>query len=123
MFLDYFNTCLLCFKMIRDPISPIYHKTKNTHVYLCPKLGEVKTFPEAVIFVSDNFKTTIRYFHNFSVSFFSSSGIHQCHHLDGCQAIGRSSSFIYAFWALHLFHSSLVLWSFSIARPCLLHSS
>ena len=109
--------------MIGDLIYPIYHKSKNTHVYLCLRLGEVKIFPEAVISVSDNLKTTIRYFRNFSVSFFSSSGIHQSHHLDGCQAIGRSSSFIFAFWGLRLFHSSLVLWSFPSARACLLRSS
>ena len=39
--------------------------------------------------------------HDFSVSFFSSSGIHQPHHLDECQVIGINSSFIFAFWALH----------------------
>ena len=38
--------------------------------------------------------------HNFSVSLFSSSGTHWSHHLDGCQAIGIKSSFIFAFWAL-----------------------
>ena len=40
--------------------------------------------------------------HNFSVSFFSSSEIHQSQYLDGCQAIGINSSFIFAFWALPL---------------------
>ena len=121
--LDYFNTRLPCFKMIRDLIYLIYHKSINTHVYLCLRLGEVKIFLEVVIFVSDNFKTTIRYFHNFSVSFFLSLGTHESHHLDGCQAIGRSSSFIFAFWGLRLFNLSLILWSFPSARACLLRSS
>ena len=35
-----------------------------------------------------------------SVCFFSSSGTHQYHHLDGCQAIGINSSFIFPFWVL-----------------------
>ena len=30
-------------------------------------------------FVLDNFKTTARYFHNFSVAFFLSGGTHQSH--------------------------------------------
>ena len=41
------------------------------------------------------------YPHNFSVSFFLSSGTHQSHHLDGCQAMDKRSSFIEAFWAFH----------------------
>ena len=36
------------------------------------------------------------YVHNFSVSFFSSSDIHQSQYIDGCQAMSRSSSFIEA---------------------------
>ena len=40
------------------------------------------------------------YPHNFSVSRFSSSDIHQSHHLDGCQAMGISHFLICAFWAL-----------------------
>ena len=39
------------------------------------------------------------YPHNFSGSFFSSPGIHQSHHLDGCQAMGINSFFIEVFWA------------------------
>ena len=45
-------------------------------------------------------KTTICYFHNFSVSCFLSSDIHQSYHLDGCQAIGKSSFSICASWVL-----------------------
>ena len=42
--------------------------------FLClDEPGEAKTGPETVIFVSDNFKTTICYFQHL----FSSSGIHQ----------------------------------------------
>ena len=37
------------------------------------------------------------YAHNFSVTCFSSSDIHQSQYLDGCQAIGINSSFIEAF--------------------------
>ena len=37
------------------------------------------------------------YVHYFSVSFFSSSGKRQSHHLGGCQAMGINSSFIFAF--------------------------
>ena len=37
--------------------------------------------------------------HNFSVSFFSCSDMHQSQYLDECQVIGKSSSFIEAFWA------------------------
>ena len=37
---------------------------------------------------------------NFSVSFFSSSGTHQSYHLDECQAMGKSSSFIKPLWTL-----------------------
>ena len=37
------------------------------------------------------------YAHNFSVSFFSSSDMHQSKYLDGYQAIGKSSSFIEVF--------------------------
>ena len=40
------------------------------------------------------------YAHNASVSLFLSSGTHQSHHLDGYQATGINSSFIFAFWAL-----------------------
>ena len=48
--------------------------------------------------------TSTYYFHNFSVSFFSSADIHQSQYLDGCQAMGRSSSFIMAFWAFFFFN-------------------
>ena len=37
------------------------------------------------------------YLYNFSVCFFSSSVIYQFHHLDGCQAMSKSSSSIDAF--------------------------
>ena len=40
--------------------------------------------------------------HFFFISFFSSSGTHQSQYLDGCQKIGKNSSFIQAFWALHI---------------------
>ena len=40
------------------------------------------------------------FLHSFSASLFSSSGIHQFHHLDGCQAMDINYSFIFAFWAL-----------------------
>ena len=40
------------------------------------------------------------YSHNVSVCFFSSSDIHQSQYLDGWQAMGRSSSFIFALSAL-----------------------
>ena len=54
-------------------------------------------------------KTNICCFHNFCVSFFSSLGTHQSRHLDGCQAIGINSFFIFAFWTLcfwwPLYHS------------------
>ena len=33
--------------------------------------------------------------------FFSSWGTHQSQYLDGCQAMGKSSSFIETFWAFH----------------------
>ena len=38
----------------------------------------------------------------FFISFFSSSGTHQSQYLDGYQKIGKSSSFIQTFWALHI---------------------
>ena len=40
------------------------------------------------------------YPHIFSLSFFSSSGTHQFHHLDGYQVIDINSPFIFAFSAL-----------------------
>ena len=57
-----------------------------------------KTFLYLVI----KHKKAYTYLHNFSVSCifsFSSSGTHQSHQRDGCQAIGITSSFIEAFWA------------------------
>ena len=38
--------------------------------------------------------------------FFSSSETHQSHNLDGCQAIGKTSSFIETFWAFGFLWSS-----------------
>ena len=52
------------------------------------------------IFVSGHQTQKVHvYAHNFSVSFFSSSDIHQSKYLDGCQKMSKSSSFIEAFWA------------------------
>ena len=48
-------------------------------------------------FVSGHQTQKNTYPENCSVSCFSSSGMHQSHHLDGCQAMGKSSSFIEAF--------------------------
>ena len=42
--------------------------------------------------------------HSFSVSFFSSSDVHQSQYLDGCQEMGKSSSFIEAFWAFRFLY-------------------
>ena len=52
------------------------------------------------LYLTTRHKKVHAYAHNFSVSFFSSLESHQSHHLDGCQAIGINSSFIFAFWAL-----------------------
>ena len=54
--------------------------------------------PKLFCIWSSGTKQVYIYLHNFSVSFFSSSGTHQSHHLDGCQAMGKNSSFIFAFW-------------------------
>ena len=61
--------------------------------YLAFRPGEVKIYLEAVIFVSHNFKATICYFHRL----FSSSDICQSITRSGCQALGKRSSFIFAF--------------------------
>ena len=89
-------------KMISDLIYPIFHKSKSPQFYLCLRLGEVRIYPETVIFVSDSHKTdyliptTTLYFH----CFFSSSGSHQSITRSRCHAIGKSFSLIFAFWAL-----------------------
>ena len=46
---------------------------------------------------SDTKKFLFLFACNFSISCFSYSGTHQYHHLDGCQAIGKSSSAVEAF--------------------------
>ena len=43
------------------------------------------------------------YAHNFSISFFSSSGTHQPHHLNGCQEIGVNPFLICTFRALRFY--------------------
>ena len=70
----------------------------------------LETFNKEDIFISTPFldqklfasgykiqKTTHVYAHNASLSLFSSSDMHQSHHLDGCQIMGANSSFIEAF--------------------------
>ena len=52
------------------------------------------------------YKKVHAYPHNFSVSLFSSSDIHQSQCLDRCQATGINSFLICAFWALHFFWPS-----------------
>ena len=47
-------------------------------------------------FISDNFKTIVFYFHNF----LPSPDMHQAIVRLGCQAMGKKSSLIFAFWAL-----------------------
>ena len=44
-------------------------------------------------------------FHNFSISFFSSSGIHKSHHLNGCHAIIINSLSISLLYVLHYLYS------------------
>ena len=48
---------------------------------------------------SSDTKKAYIYLHNFSVSLFLCSDMHQSRHFNGCQAMGKSSSFIEAFWA------------------------
>ena len=77
------------------------HKTVRslfypTYLFDIFRPGKDQNIHQGGDFVSDNFKTTICYFHNFSVSFFSSSGTRQFHYPDGCQAMGKAS-FIEAF--------------------------
>ena len=67
------------------------------HFYLYPYAQQRVKF----LYLVTRCKKAHVYTHNFSVSLFSSSGTHQSHHLDGCQAMGGSSSFIFAFWAFH----------------------
>ena len=74
---NYLNARPLCFKMISDLAGHVCFNTFLISAY-------------QIIF-----KATICYFHNFSVSLFSFSGIQQFHHLDGFQAIGTSSFFIF----------------------------
>ena len=82
------NSCVL--NVIRDRYHKVRKKLKGIHFIFIFRLGQW-----AGDFVSDNFKTTIRYFHDFSVSH-----MHQSCHLDRCQAVGKSSLLIFVFWAL-----------------------
>ena len=72
------NARLLCFKMIWDLTGHVYF-----NIFLISAYQII-------------FKTTICYFNHL----FSSSDTHQSHHLDGYQAMGENSSFIFAFWAV-----------------------
>ena len=55
--------------------------------FLYPVTRHVNVYPQVHVYPQNVF-----------VSFFSSSDMHQSHHLDGCQATGKSSPFIEAFW-------------------------
>ena len=89
---------LLCLMMVGDFYYPSWNICKQGHIYLDPLDWKRSImYPEAGIFVSDNFKTTICYFHNFSVSFFSSYDIHQSITWSGRQAMGKSPFFIFYF--------------------------
>ena len=106
-----FFTHFLCFKTIRDNPQErrIFFNGFFTHFLRLTRLffsrpqddwistsSFISTFFN--ITISDNFKTTICYFRHP----FSSSDIHQSITRLGCQAIGRSSSLTFAFWAFHL---------------------
>ena len=55
--------------------------------FLYPVTRHVNVYPQVHVYPQNVF-----------VSFFSSSDMHQSHHLDGCQATGKSCPFIEAFW-------------------------
>ena len=68
-----------------------------------PTCALVKQFC-SFLYLVIRYKKPHAYAHNFSVSCFSSSDIHQSQDIDGCQAIGINSSFIGAFWAFHFWY-------------------
>ena len=68
-----------------------------TLIFVLTSLGWVNFMVKNFLYLVIRHKKEYAYNHNFSVSFFSSSEIHQSHHLDGCQVIGIYSYFIFAF--------------------------
>ena len=97
---------LALFSLSHLPLEPVEHISNVRHD-ACPHDDIPKNIFKKVNQARVNFLYLITGYkkvhfcaHNFSVSLFISSEKHQFHHLDGCQAMGRSSSFIFAFWAL-----------------------
>ena len=63
-----------------------------------PSDGQIlRTFEKKFLYLVIKHKKIHVYAHKFSVSFFSSSDMHKSRHLDGRQAMGDSSSFIFDF--------------------------
>ena len=83
--------------MKRHPtVVGLFYLAYNRHIlFILYDPGEVKICHKVMIFVSDNLKKTICYFSNFSISFSLSSDMHQSITQSGCQAMGKTSSFIF----------------------------
>ena len=73
-----------------------YTELKINGIFICASFWIKKTFVSSQK-IQKGPCSSPQYFCLF---FFWSSGTHQSHHLDGYQAIGINSSFIFAFWAL-----------------------
>ena len=78
----------------------------NVTLIFCFNFPEVSQILLVKFYVVNRYKKVYVYAHNFSVSFFSSSDIHQSQCLDGSQVMGRSSSFIFTFRALCFLYPS-----------------
>ena len=92
---------LPCNKPIRGKLQRATHNSTALKVNVMPE--DIFIFlvfrPEKFLYSVIRYKKTYTFPHNFSVSCFLSSGIPQFQYLDGCQAMGKSSSFIEAFCA------------------------
>ena len=83
-------------KTVQTP-SMIYQNmllNKSIMIFIhAPALGKCQIF----LYPVTRYNKAHVYAHNFSVSFFSFSGTHQSHHIDGCQATRINSFFIETF--------------------------
>ena len=103
MTLPYFNALYTSLARVQG-----FSLIVTTQFYYIKENGMTEDILFVVLLWSKNFvsghqtQNVHAYNHNFSVSCFSSLGTHQTHYLDGYQAIGVNSSFIFifGFWPL-----------------------